>query len=127
MLVPEKSLSNDCKNFDPGSVIDMGTLESGPAMAERNKAQSETFLAIGPETEIGPHPVLDGKFGTLPGDGRNPITLQKFAGFLREPPVSLPSAIGNIRVASATAAPPLLPPQVLETSYGFRVSPNTSL
>jgi hypothetical protein len=29
--------------------------------------------------------------------------------------------------ASATAAPPLLPPQVLLVSYGFSVAPNTGL
>ncbi len=29
--------------------------------------------------------------------------------------------------ASATAAPPLLPPQVLVVSYGLRVAPNTAL
>ncbi len=41
--------------------------------------------------------------------------------------MSVPSAIGTIPEASATAAPPLLPPQVRETSYGFRVTPKTSL
>ena len=41
--------------------------------------------------------------------------------------MSLPSAIGSMPVASATAAPPLLPPQVLVRSYGFSVDPNTGL
>ncbi len=53
--------------------------------------------------------------------------LQKAAGFRSDPPVSLPSAIGTMPQASATAAPPLLPPHVLLTSYGFRVAPNTVL
>ncbi len=41
--------------------------------------------------------------------------------------MSLPSARGSIPQASATAAPPLLPPQVLVVSYGFMVAPNTGL
>ncbi len=50
------------------------------------------------------------------GAGRSPTTLQKLAGLRSEPPMSLPSAIGSIPQASATAAPPLLPPQVLVRS-----------
>ena len=41
--------------------------------------------------------------------------------------MSLPSAIGIIPHASATAAPPLLPTQVRVSSYGLRVGPNTRL
>ena len=40
---------------------------------------------------------------------------------------SLPSATGSMRVASATAAPPLLPPALFDGSYALRVTPNTSL
>src|SRR5439155_14681650 len=81
--------------------------------------------AIGPDTDNGDQ--LDDSLGTRPGDGRNPTTLQNAAGLRSEPPVSLPSAIGTIPQASATAAPPLLPPQVFVTSYGFRVAPKTVL
>ncbi|MEZ4615593.1 MAG: hypothetical protein R2867_08775 [Caldilineaceae bacterium] len=63
-------------------------------------------------TEIGNQPMLLGQTYAPPGDGRKPTTLQKLAGLRNEPPVSLPSAIGSIPVANATAAPPLLPPQV---------------
>ena len=66
------------------------------------------------------HAVAAGHTGTRPGDGRRPTTLQKLAGLRSEPPMSLPSAIGSIPVASATAAPPLLPPQVLVRSYGIQ-------
>jgi hypothetical protein len=41
--------------------------------------------------------------------------------------MSLPSAIGTMPQASATAAPPLEPPHVLVMSYGFSVRPETSL
>ena len=40
---------------------------------------------------------------------------------------SLPSATGSMRVASATAAPPLLPPADLVGSKALRVAPKTSL
>src|SRR5207244_1403266 len=53
--------------------------------------------------------------------------LRKAAGLRSEPPVPLPSAMGTMPHASATAAPPMLPPQVFVTSYGFSVRPKTSL
>ena len=58
---------------------------------------------------------------------RKPTTLQNPAGLRSEPPRSLPSAIGTIPVASAAAAPPLLPPHVFVMSYGLRVAPNSAL
>src|SRR4029079_7486865 len=65
--------------------------------------------------------------GTRPGLGRKPTTCQTAAGLRSDPPVSLPVAIGDMPQASATAAPPLLPPHVLPMSYGFRVAPNSVL
>jgi hypothetical protein len=94
-------------------------------MALRNSATSATVLAIGPGTESGDQEV--DSLATRPGEGRSPTTLQKAGGLRREPPVSLPSARGSMRAATATAAPPLLPPQVFVTSKGLRVGPNTSL
>ena len=57
--------------------------------------------------------------GTRPGDGRNPTTLQNAAGLRSDPPVSLPSAIGTMPHANATAAPPLLPPHVFVDVVGI--------
>jgi hypothetical protein len=94
-------------------------------MALRNNATSATDRAMGPETTSGDQLLVP--FGTRPGEGRSPTTLQNAAGFRNEPPISLPSAIGTMPHASATAAPPLEPPQVLVTSYGLRVAPNTLL
>src|SRR5579863_8504911 len=82
---------------------------------------------MGPTTLSGLQAFRDGKFGTRPGDGRKPTTEQKLAGLRSEPPKSLPSAIGSIPQASATAAPPLEPPQVFVRSQGFRVGPNIGL
>ena len=96
-------------------------------MALSISATSVTVRASGPCTAIGNQGARLGQFGTRPGEGRKPTTLQKLAGLRSDPPRSLPSAIGTIPVASATAAPPLLPPQVFVMSYGLRVAPNRAL
>ena len=83
-------------------------------MALRNSATSLTVRAIGPATDSGDHDA--DSLGTRPGAGRSPTTLQNAGGLRSEPPVSLPSAIGSIRAATAVAAPPLLPPQVFDRS-----------
>ena len=44
-----------------------------------------------------------------------------------DPPSSVPTASGPIPVATATAAPPLDPPQVWPSAHGFRVTPNSAL
>ena len=41
--------------------------------------------------------------------------------------MSLPSATGSMRAASAAAAPPLEPPAVFDVFQGLSVGPNTSL
>ena len=81
-------------------------------MTESSSARSSTLRAIGPCTpSVSPARALSR--GTRPGDGLKPTTLQKLAGLRSEPPRSVPSASGSMPQASATAAPPLLPPQVL--------------
>src|SRR5262249_25254958 len=54
-------------------------------------------------------------------------TPQKAAGTRTEPPRSEPWAMGPMPVATATAAPPLEPPQVSSGFHGFRVAPKTAL
>src|SRR5207245_8920451 len=100
---------------------------SGPAITLSISARSATVRAIAPGTCRVPHGASVGHGGTRPTAPRKPSTLQKLAGFRSEPPVSLPSAIGTIPQASATAAPPLEPPHVFARSYGFSVRPKTSL
>src|SRR5262245_53056421 len=124
---PLKSRPSGCRNRLPSSVITRGERGSGPARTLSIKAASATVRAIGPSTASVNQPVFLGQVGTRPKEGRNPTTLQKLAGLRKEPPWSLPSASGIIPHARATAAPPLLPPQVFVRSYGFRVRPNTAL
>ena len=60
--------------------------------------------------------MTNGAAGTRPREGRKPTMLLKAAGLRSEPPMSLPSATGSMPSASATAAPPLLPPADLRAS-----------
>ena len=85
-------------------------------MAASSNATSATVRPRGPSTLSGDQGSSDGQVGTRPGDGRKPTTLQNEAGLRSEPPMSLPSASGTIPHASATAAPPLEPPQVFVRS-----------
>ena len=69
-----------------------------------------------PGTESVNHPKFVGMFETLPGEVRMPTALQKLGGSRSDPPISLPSANGAMPHATATAPPPVLPPQVFVTS-----------
>src|SRR5271165_4367560 len=124
---PLKLRSSFPANCAPGSLMEIGQRGSGPAMALSSNATSETVRAIGPCTEIVSQAFPWACCGTRPGAVRIPTTLQNAAGFRSDPPLSLPSAIGTIPQARLTAAPPLLPPQVLVRSQGFLVAPNTAL
>src|SRR5439155_9363296 len=107
-----KSGSSGARKRSPGSTIALGARGSGPAIALSSSATSWTVRAIGPCALSEGHAVSAGHTGTRPSDGRKPTMLQKLAGLRSEPPRSLPSAIGTIPHASATAAPPLEPPHV---------------
>src|SRR5690606_19718409 len=107
---PSVSDSSGGAKLRPGSDNDSGARGSGPAIADSSRATSATVRAIGPWVDSVEYGVESGQFGTRPGVGRKPTMLQKDAGLRSEPPVSLPSAIGNMPVASPAAAPPLLPP-----------------
>src|SRR3954454_7323019 len=107
--------------------METGERASGPAMAVSCRARSRTVRDMGPCTASVVHASAAGHVGTRPAEGRKPATLQKLAGWRSDPPRSLPSAIGTMPHVSATAAPPLLPPQVLLVSQGLRVAPNTGL
>src|SRR6185295_5640571 len=124
---PLKSRSSGAANEPPASASAIGDRGSGPASALNISAASATLRAIGPSTLSVDQPVAAGHVGTRPGDGRRPTTWQKLAGLRSDPPMSLPSAIGSMPQASATAAPPLLPPHVFVRSYGLSVDPNTGL
>ena len=111
-----KSLRSGPRKALPGSLIEVGARGSGPAIAPRSSAQSETVRAIGPSTDSVFHALAAGHAGTRPGVGRNPTTLQKLPGLRRLAARSDPSAKGSMPQATATAAPPEDPPQVLPGS-----------
>jgi hypothetical protein len=73
---------------------------------------SSTLRASGPRTPIGFHALADGTTGTRPGEVRSPTRLQNEAGLRMLAPRSDPSASGSMPLATAAAAPPLLPPGV---------------
>src|SRR6185437_10694366 len=107
--------------------MEIGQRESGPAIALNRSATSGTLRAMGPSTAIVDHAFPLAALGTRPGATRKPTMPQNAAGFLSEPPLSLPSAIGTMQHARLTAAPPLLPPHVFVRSNGFLVAPKTLL
>src|SRR5579864_112821 len=78
-------------NHSDGSTgIEMGARSSGPATAASINAVSATVRAIGPVIESGSYNRGSGYAGTTPGEVRKPITPQKLAGILNDPPVSVP-------------------------------------
>src|ERR1700760_2786736 len=107
--------------------MEIGERGSKTTRTLRKRAQSATLRASGPGTENVNQPSCVGTFETRPGEGRIPTTLQKFGGLRSEPPRSLPSGRGTMPQASATAPPPVLPPQVFDRSYGLCVAPKTGL
>ena len=59
----------------------------------------------------------------MPCDGFRPYTPLKWAGLRMDPPMSLPSSIGDMPMATAAAEPPEDPPVVRVTSHGLLVTP----
>ena len=71
-----KSRLSGARNALPGSLMEVGARGSGPLIAARSSAQSETVRAIGPSVESVFHAFIAGHAGTRPGVGRKPTTLQ---------------------------------------------------
>src|ERR1700722_16291399 len=113
---PLKLRSSGRAKRSPGSSIESGARESGPAMVLNARARSATDPPRHPEVLSVDHANAAFGFGTRPIEGRKPTTLQKAAGLRREPPVSEPVATGTSPQASATAAPPEDPPHVFVRS-----------
>ncbi len=61
--------------------------------------------------------------GTTPADGLSDAMPQHVAGLRNDPPMSLPSPIGDIPDARAEPSPPEEPPAVRDASHGLRVRP----
>src|SRR6185312_6176536 len=124
---PLKLRSSGRAKRSPGSLMESGARESGPAIVLNASARSATDRPRHPLVLSVDHASAAFGFGTRPMEGRNPTTLQNAAGLRSEPPVSEPLATGTSPQASATAAPPEDPPQVLDKSYGLRVAPKIVL
>src|SRR2546430_6508976 len=107
---PLKLRSSGRAKRSPGSSIESGARESGPAIVLSAKARSATERPRHPEVLNVDHAKAALGFGTRPIEGRKPATLQKAAGLRNEPPVSEPLATGANPHASDTAAPPDDPP-----------------
>ncbi len=111
-----------------GAATDFGSRPSRPASAPSSRAASSTLRAIGPNTDSDAHGSdCASAAGMRPGEGRSPTTPQNDDGLRMLDARSDPSANGSIPLATATAAPPLLPPGVKVASCGFNVAPNTRL
>src|SRR5213078_4130283 len=113
---PLKLRSSGRAKRSPGSLMERGARESGPAMVLSTKARSATERARHPDVLSINHPNAAFGFGTRPMEGRKPTTLQNAAGLRSESPASEPLATGARPQASATAAPPEEPPQVFVKS-----------
>jgi hypothetical protein len=96
--------------------FDSGACSCAPLITLSRRAQSSTVLAMGPAIGRGSSGFSEGTIGTRPGVVLKPTTLQKLAGFLSDPPKSVPSQSGTKRAARAAAAPPELPPAVFDRS-----------
>ena len=104
------------------------SLSSCPAIADNINAVSSTVLAIGPGVSRLEANATQPQREHKPYVGFIPTKLQKLAGCLIEPPVSLPVAARHIFEATAQAEPPEEPPGTksrlsLFALYGFIVGP----
>src|SRR5580693_7145299 len=113
---PLKLRSSGRAKSSPGSSRESGARESGPAIVLSTKARSATERPRHPEVLRVDQANASFGFGTRPGEGRKPTTLQNAAGLRSEPPVSEPVATGASPQANATAAPPEDPPHVFVKS-----------
>ena len=106
---PGRAVSGNSPIAAAGAVTGVG---SGPpaAIPASSAAQSATVRAIGPGWSS------EGASGMMPSIGIRPwlgliaLVPQQADGIRSDPQVSLPSAPGTIRAASAAALPPLEPP-----------------
>jgi len=108
-----------------------GSRPSGPAITRRISSRSATDRAIGPSWVSGswmpPNETACPVRGTRPWVGFSPAVPQQWDGTRMLPPVSLPTSKAHSALATAAAAPPLLPPGLRSGSNGLRVRPNTRL
>ena len=104
-----------------------------PDMTDSPILKSFTDLAIGPSLKKAPDIPISSKGaivltkGILPIEGFIEVIPQQYAGFLNDPPMSLPIPNGLIPVAIAAPSPPLDPPGVIALFQGLKVLPLNGL
>src|SRR5215470_5830321 len=106
-----------------GAPAVVGSSGSGPAIAAAISAQSSAVCASGPTLSSVNESGSALARLTRPLVGLNPVTPQKCAGNLMEPPVSEPSAACTSRAATAAPEPDDEPPVMRLVSHGLWALP----
>ena len=110
--IPARPAGTTGSSASGGASTDSGSRASRPASgAEQRAPHRRPCARSGRRPRARPTGrTASSAAGIRPGDGRRPTTLQNDAGLRMLDARSDPSANGSIPVATATAAPPLLPP-----------------
>src|SRR3954454_13776943 len=87
---PPKGRLSGLARRSPGSLIERGARESGPAIVLSAKARSATERPRHPDVDSVHHANAARGSATRPGEDRTPTKLQNAAGLRTEPPVSDP-------------------------------------
>ena len=112
-----------------GLSIDCGSSICLPDITDNPILKSLTDLAMGPSLKKALDIPISSKGaivltkGILPIDGFIEVMPQQYAGFLNDPPISLPIPNGLIPEAMAAPSPPLEPPGVTALFHGLNVLP----
>src|SRR5262249_55416805 len=88
-----------------------GSPASGPLITDMTAAMSSAFLAKTPTLSSDCANIITPVRGTNPNVGRRPVTPQKAAGPMTDPPVSVPKAYGTKPSATMMPDPADDPPE----------------
>ena len=117
--MPSRARSAAVRRVGAGGGIVGSSAGPAPVIAPSSAAQSATVRAIGPGwSSVGASGIIPSS-GIRPWVGLIAHVPQQADGIRSEPQVSLPSAAGTIRAASAAALPPLEPPTTRSRAHGL--------
>src|SRR5919202_6974210 len=106
-----------------GNSTDVASRSSRPTMWPNSSAASVTSRVSGPAWSSDDANAIIPKRLHDPYVGLRPTIPHSAAGWRIEPPVSVPTAHGAVRAATAAAEPPLDPPGTRLRSHGLRTGP----